>query len=110
MGVDVGVDVKSMNVCYSHGDVFLSSGTILFKVCCWDSKFFSEWKIIHDPTRAAVLFRQRLLEQHEKEKKLKFTMDMRGSVVDREKAIICFYKSHGANWASPLHCVLEGRM
>ncbi|XP_046901909.1 uncharacterized protein LOC124484836 [Hypomesus transpacificus] len=60
------------------------------------------------PQRAAVLFKRSLLAKEVDSEPLKFSLDLRQSVEDRERAIICFYKANTTNWARPLRCWLEG--
>ncbi|KAL0970154.1 hypothetical protein UPYG_G00238040 [Umbra pygmaea] len=67
-----------------------------------------EWKNIHDPLSAALHFRKKLLEEQERSRPLCFFVDLHDSVVDRNKSIVSFYKAPKVNWASPLHCTLEG--
>ncbi|KAL0993605.1 hypothetical protein UPYG_G00110430 [Umbra pygmaea] len=52
--------------------------------------------------------RKKLLEEQERQRPLCFFVDLHDSVVDRNKSIVSFYKAPKVNWASPLHCTLEG--
>lgn len=58
---------------------------------------------------AATLFRRVILREQQLEIPLRFSMDLHSDVEEREKAVIAFYKTQRTKWASPLHCVLEGK-
>lgn len=57
----------------------------------------------------ATLFRRVILREQKLEIPLRFKMDLHSDVEEREKAVIAFYKTQRTKWASPLHCVLEGK-
>ena len=67
-----------------------------------------DWKCIPDPESAANLYRNNLLREHETRKPLLIYMDLAESVVDREKTLLCFYKTPNREWACPLKCTLIG--
>lgn len=68
---------------------------------------FIDWKIEQDPARAAQLYRAKILDIHAG-KPLHLHVDLRGSKLDQEMALIAFYKARSMEWANPLQCILEG--
>ncbi|XP_076842990.1 uncharacterized protein LOC143487750 [Brachyhypopomus gauderio] len=67
-----------------------------------------DWKIEPDPKEAARRFKEDILNKHATGKPLSFSMDLRDSAEDRERAILSFYKMAHVEWASPLTCTLRG--
>ncbi|XP_041823362.1 uncharacterized protein LOC121629366 isoform X2 [Melanotaenia boesemani] len=67
-----------------------------------------EWKCEADGTRAAWLYKSKLLAQHETKKAVVLRMDLRESIMDQERSLISFYKEPKVEWASPVCCKLEG--
>lgn len=80
----------------------------IFFVCVF-ILYFIEWKRIMNASSAATLFRRVILREQQLEIPLRFKMDLHSDVEEREKAVIAFYKTQRTKWASPLHCVLEGK-
>ncbi|KAJ8266104.1 hypothetical protein GJAV_G00125900 [Gymnothorax javanicus] len=67
-----------------------------------------EWKCEADGTRAAWLYKSKLLAQHETRKAVVLQMDLRESINDQERSLISFYKEPKVEWANPVSCKLEG--
>lgn len=80
----------------------------MFFVCVF-ILYFIKWKQIMNASSAATLFRRVILREQKLEIPLRFKMDLHSDVEEREKAVIAFYKTQRTKWASPLHCVLEGK-
>lgn len=57
---------------------------------------------------AAQLYRETVLAIHASGKPLHLHIDLRGSKLDQEMALIAFYKARRVEWANPMQCRLEG--
>ena len=71
-----------------------------------------EWKVLlkePDLTKAANSYRRYMLNKARQNRELVVHLDIRTSEVDRERAILSFYKRPGVEWASPFSLVMEGR-
>nr|XP_024658132.1 uncharacterized protein LOC112434812 [Maylandia zebra] len=68
----------------------------------------SEWKCEQDATRAAWLYKSKLLSKYETRKAVVLQMDLRESIVDQQTSLISLYKAPKVEWAGPVSCKLEG--
>ncbi|KAI4892787.1 hypothetical protein NFI96_017024, partial [Prochilodus magdalenae] len=69
---------------------------------------FDAWITEPDPVKAAQLFTQSILEVNKNKDHLSFTLSLRDSLVERNRAIIFFYKRPKVQWSNPLQCRLTG--
>lgn len=69
---------------------------------------FIDWKTIPDLAKPVQLYRETMLDIHASGKPLHLHVDLRGSKLDQEAALIAFYKARSVEWANPLQCRLEG--
>ncbi|KAI4872543.1 hypothetical protein NFI96_020726 [Prochilodus magdalenae] len=75
----------------------------------FDGKHIDAWITEPDPVKAAQLFTQSILEVNKNKDHLNFTLSLRDSLVERNRAIIFFYKRPKVQWSNPLQCRLTGK-
>ncbi|KAK0152018.1 hypothetical protein N1851_006588 [Merluccius polli] len=81
-----------------------SSGEVEVATESANSSRSEDWQVAPNSTEAAKRFKEAILSQHATGKSLSLTMDLRDCAVDRERALLSFYKMANVEWACPLTC------
>lgn len=94
--------------CFWIPNVSKSSGLALLLIKT--SAVVSEWRIVSDPRHAGWLFSHELLHRYKDSGSLSLSLDLRHSREEQDQALVSLYKRDGVQWASPLTCMLKGRL
>lgn len=72
------------------------------------SCFFQAWITEVDPAKASELYIESVHEANKDEESLSFTLSLRETLKERNRAILRFYKRPRVQWTKPLQCHLIG--